>query len=789
MCGKPNPEQAETCKYCQARLKPLIKPSMPGSSEPTRRRPPLTGRNASDLDSSIPDWLSDLRSPQDNVEGESGSIENQPGSMPEEITDSEAESGVPDWLSRIQSDGAQTPPTPSPDQQGLPDWLANLGNAGKSSDQSEPLDEESSHIEPAEQPVENEPDWLKRIRARQKGEDTQEEILPGNDEGLPGSIAPASPLPAVQLPEWLSNLGKQETSSSDGSSAAPDWSLLGDAQEPAAEQESIPDWFAQLDDKNQAGSPDGDQVLPPEREIPEEPVSPAPVSVDDTTRQGPVAAFTEDIDTAGFEEDAGTTPFTSSTLPHPDEGLPDWLRRLEASSPEKPQQENVPAFIEDEVEQPVLPKAEEPEPILETPDLNTLPDWISQLPTEEASAEETASEAAASPANKSGEADVLMPAELPSWLEAMRPVEAVTPPSAVDAMAKMEKAGPLAGLRGALSAEPGAVAVQKPKVFSVKLQITENQQAHMALMEELLKTEGIAKPVVSRPIVNAQFVMRILVALILLLAVVAPLWINNNLAPMPEPALAPQEVLDASRLVTGIAPGGLVLLAFDYEPGLSGEMDVSATSLVEQLMSRNAYLTIVSTNVSGPLLAERLLGGIAAKKGTSYASAVNLGYVPGGASALLSLAGNPRQVLPYDLRSVKVWDNGPLANVKTMADFALVIVFTEKADTARGWVEQVQPTLRKNNTPLLMVVSAQAEPMVKPYYETNPKQIAGMISGLAGFAAYDSITGQTGLARRYWDAYGGGMLAAAGLLILGGFLYGGMAVFAPRKRAKGEGAE
>ncbi len=773
MCGKPNPEQAETCKYCQARLKPLIKPAMPGSSDPTRRRPPLTGRNASDIDSSLPDWLTDLRSPQDIAGSEPASTENQQDSIAEESGEPDAEGGAPDWLSRIQSGGEQTPVTTSADQQGLPDWLAKLGNSGLSSDQPDALEEENRSGGTHEQPDDNEPDWLRRIRSRQKGDDSQEEKLPGNDEDLPGSPASASPLPPAQLPEWLSNLGKQETSSSEKSSGEPDWSFLGDAQEPAAEEESIPDWFAQLEDKREVGSLAEEQAIPAENEIPEDSSVRATAAVDDATREGSAAAFTDQIDITGVEEEAGATPFTSSTLPLPDEGLPDWLKRLELSSPEKAPQESVPAFVEDENAGLLVPEPGEPAPVIETPDLNTLPDWISQVPTEEASAEESSGEAPVTAADKSGETGGLLPAELPSWLEAMRPVEAAAPLSTVDPQAKIEKAGPLAGLRGALTAEPGAVAMQKPKVFSVKLQITENQQAHMALMEELLKTEGVAKPVVSRPIVNAQFVMRILVALILLLAVLAPLWINNNLAPMPEPALAPQEVLDASRLVTGIAPGGLVLLAFDYEPGLSGELDVSATSVVEQLMSRNAYLTIVSTNVSGPLLAERLLSGIAAKKGTSYASVVNLGYVPGGASALLSLAGNPRQVLPYDLRSVKVWDSGPLANVKSMADFALVIVFTENADTARGWVEQVQPTLRKNNTPLLMVVSAQAEPMVQPYYETNPKQIAGMISGLAGFAAYESITGQTGLARTYWDAYSGGMLAAAGLLILGGLMYGG----------------
>jgi hypothetical protein len=283
--------------------------------------------------------------------------------------------------------------------------------------------------------------------------------------------------------------------------------------------------------------------------------------------------------------------------------------------------------------------------------------------------------------------------------------------------------------------------------------------------------------------------MRILVALILLLAVLAPVWLNQNMTPMPKLDLIPSEVVDAGSLITGVPPGGLVLLAFDYEPGLSGEMDVPATTVIDQLMSRQAYMAIVSTNASGPLLAERMFSAITAKTGKPYASEANLGYVPGGASALLSLAENPRQVLPYDLHSANVWEGTPLASVNSLADFALVVVFTEKADTARGWIEQVQPTLSKNDTPLVMVVSAQAEPMVRPYYETTPQQVNGMISGLAGFAAFESITDQAGPARGYWDAYGAGMLVAAGLLLLGGLMYGGLAVFSPRKRPQGESVE
>lgn len=772
MCGKPNPEEAETCKYCQARLRPLINPAKPGSSDPTRRRPSLTGRNASDIDSTLPDWLKDLRSPQSQNANEMPSAEDQPDGVLEDNARSENEPNAPDWLNRIQPQNEQKPAN----QQVLPDWLANLGTSGQPTLQSESQTDEETSGEETVLPRENEPDWLSRIRARQRGESPDEEEHSDVDISLPGSPSSTPSRASAQLPEWLSNLGKQEAAYSGESKKDTDWSNLGDAQSPAAEDEQAPIWFDQPEEiKKDASFPEG-RAFSAESES----AADADHSMADLEQAGATVTG----------EKPGSTPKAVSALPLPDEGLPDWLARLEATSEKKVQGESVPAFVADEEPTPAFSEPEKAAPHVETPDLNALPDWISQMPTEDTLAEETGNEIVSSAPAKPIEADNLAPAELPSWLEAMRPVEAAVPylPGAAS-QAKVEKAGPLAGLRGALSAEPGVASLQKPKAFSVKLQLTESQQAHMTLLEELLKTEGEAKPVTQSPVVSTQYVMRILVALILLLAVLAPLWINKNMVSMPNAAFIPSEVKDAYHLIAGIDPGGPVLLAFDYEPGLSGELDISTVTVVEQLMSRNAYLAIVSTNISGPLLAERTLKTIAAKKGTPYLSVANLGYIPGGSSALLSLAENPRLALPYDLTSMKVWDGAPLANIKTLADFSLVVVFTEKADTARGWVEQVLPTLRKNNTPLVMVVSAQAEPMVQPYYETSPKQISGMIPGLAGFAAYESITGQTGPARSYWDAYNAGMLAAAGLFLLGGLMYGGMGLISSRKRDKGEGAE
>jgi hypothetical protein len=42
-----------------------------------------------------------------------------------------------------------------------------------------------------------------------------------------------------------------------------------------------------------------------------------------------------------------------------------------------------------------------------------------------------------------------------------------------------------------------------------------------------------------------------------------------------------------------------------------------------------------------------------------------------------------------------------------------------------------------------------------------------MISGLAGGAAYESISGNTGVSRLYWDAFGMGSVSAVGIILVG----------------------
>jgi hypothetical protein len=125
-----------------------------------------------------------------------------------------------------------------------------------------------------------------------------------------------------------------------------------------------------------------------------------------------------------------------------------------------------------------------------------------------------------------------------------------------------------------------------------------------------------------------------------------------------------------------------------------------------------------------------------------------------------------------DLNGVTVWGNAQfpaLQNVNTLADFSMIIVATENPDTARAWIEQVQPHLA--GKPMILLLSAQAEPMLRPYYEAASQQVQGLVSGLAASASYEALLGgRRGSASQYWPAFSLGMLVAGLLIVSGGLL-------------------
>ncbi len=799
MCGKSNPPDTVICQFCQARLEPLIAPPPMEDNESNEpgASPPEEG--------SIPSWLDGLRE-QDDADAGTGL---EPGESQEDevasdwsleedarlssaFTDSEEGEAEQDqdWLSRLAGEepgqageaaaGADSPSAfLSMDEllgeEGSSDWLAEFQTSSLGFEEPEESPGEAQDL--AETSPEERPHWLEMIRAQQEKEPEADQAPAETWEGEPEAEG-TQPNVQAEVPDWLSDVGVEEGGDDFAidSKDLPEWMVeagpLELEQAPVEEKPdsggTVPDWLKESEPV---------QEEPPQQEGEELPEwlgegSPAQAPGQD------LPEWLSGINQSGLpepvESEAEELPASSE-----ESGLPNWLTRLDDSGTYRPTDAESPALILEDEEQAEEEETERAEATAPEGDFSAIPDWLSQISSQEEQAE------APTTLEDDLEPD-LAEAQLPSWLQAMRPVEsaALSAPAGPDQSGAVEQVGPLAGLTGVLAAEPEFIHIRKPQSSLVKLQISDHQQSHITLLENLLAEEGQPKPVIARSAISSQYFLRLLIALVVLVSVILPLWLDQQIFPMPDPAGVSNEVYDFGRLVGELSSGAPVLVAFDYEPGFSGEIDAGAATVLAEIAGRGIHLAMVSTNPTGPLLAERFTINHLPEAGNSF---TNLGYVPGGAGGLLAFAQSPRAVTPFDLQGARVWEAGPLSSVNSVSDFAAVMVLTDNPDTARSWIEQAQPSLGSADKPLLMVLSAQAEPMVRPYYETSPRQVSGMISGLAGGAAFESISGKSGPSRLYWDAFGSGLVVAVGLILVGGLVSLVLALVAQPKKKEVEG--
>ncbi len=796
MCGKPNSDQLDVCQFCDARLKPFSL-----SSQADEAASPLPAKGVDESDSGLPDWLNSMRGEDDDPaetagdpspEEESDALswlarlrdESDPQrSIPprtESATPFDGQSSSPEddeWLQRIRDlhrenqQDDQDISEPEPEKEKPSGWASNfiLDTDEIDADEngvSDWLSGEDEEISPelAAPAVEGGlPDWLRAEAADSAPAAASfESDLPDWFSGENEEIAPELAASAVEggLPDWLrAEAAESVPAVASGESDFPDWSSGEDeeiAPEPAAPavEGGLPDWLSDLDGET-----------PPLGETEAEPVAPSLYA-----------------ETPDWVSDLGGGDEPASTSPDKVDDLPDWFADLgeeetplfgepEAALPTPAGGEEIPDWVVPGLAAPVAPFVIDDEFDDDLLDVDKLPDWLAGKVGEQDTEDDT-------------EVSDLAPADLPGWLEAMRPVETSMPGTVLDDDGPVESVGPLAGLRNVLPADPGIDRMKKPPTYSVKLHVAESQQAQAALFEELLANEGQALPILPPSRLSSQRIMRWLIALILCVVVGFVVVGGSQNVPLPDQADVPAETFAASKLVNALSDASPVLVAFDYEPGMSGEMNAAAAALVDHLMLKGARLTLVSTSPTGPAMAEYFLRNIEAER--EYVSGIqyiNLGYIPGGAAGLRGFAEMPRLITTLSFDSMNPWGTPPLQGVDAISDFALVVVITDDSDTARTWIEQVQPKL--GNTPFVAVVSAQAEPMVRPYYGA---QVQGMVTGLMGGAAYEQTMGQDSynLARVYWDAFSVGLILAVAAILIGGAVNIISVLLAHKKGTKGE---
>jgi len=382
-----------------------------------------------------------------------------------------------------------------------------------------------------------------------------------------------------------------------------------------------------------------------------------------------------------------------------------------------------------------------------------------------------------------GEDETLARAEIPDWLLALKPRELKAEGQVAEPAVEevVEQTGVLAGIRDILPvemliAQPRAATPADVMATPLTGETAMIQASRVRLFDEIVTQSPTAAPsALGKP--RWRLTERLpwwIVYALLILAVGLPLLLDKPLFNRTIEAVPSVEALYG--VIESLPGNAHVLVAVDYDPSTSGEMDVVAQSIVGHLMDRRTQIVAVSLLPAGPATAEKLVGEVAASypayqagDGQRY---VNLGYLPGQAAAVRLMAQSLPDALPRDFEGRKVTDLAALSGITSTQSFDLIVEFAASPDTLRWWIEQAGAPY---DIPLVAGVSAVVDPVARTYYETDPQQLKGVSSGVPGAASYDSLrSGGAGLepemAARLDSLLAGQVLFI--LVILGGAIVG-----------------
>ena len=694
---------------------------------------PLSASSTPPVSSETPDWLRAMDAKNDAPPVASSVLP--------------VSSDTPDWL--------HTENDTTPASSDTPDWLRSMAVENDAPSRVPPVSS-------------NTPDWLRAMDAPEKTQSADSAIFSGTGSGEPDAALPSD----GDAPDWLKGFDSDASSSPDL-----DWLKglpTGESEQPA--QDSAPTWLSDAP----AFTPAQEQPVPaiPEKEDAED--VPSWLKSAPAQEQTPAAPEKDDNpdipswlkasapQSSIFDEPAGQ----EATVPASSSDTPDWLSAFKSVDVPAAPPQTAPAFSMDAPADSVPPVfTDKAQPGAKEESLFTdMPDWLSMTD------DSVTPESVPAPITNT---DVIAPGDLPSWVQAMRPVDAGIPQPTSTTLSgdkKLESRGALAGLQGVLPSVPGFFPTSKPKAYSIRMQASEEQKAHAALLEQILAAETAPVPLDSFSMPGTSRGLRWLLVFLFFVSLTAVFFVPTPIFSMP--VGRPFEVDSALQVVQNIPEGAPVLVVFDYEPARVGEMEVAAAPVFDQMiLLRHPHLTFISANETGMILAERFISGPLA--GHNYQSGVtylNLGYLPGGQMGIRAFAENPSATAPYayaqssnlfNFAPTPAWSLPPLQDVKSLSQFAALILITDNADSSRAWIEQT--TSARGAIPFVVISSAQAAPMIQPYYASQ--QINGLVSGLYGGALVEqSNAGRPGTARIYWDAYSIGMLLAMALILGGGLL-------------------
>ncbi len=257
--------------------------------------------------------------------------------------------------------------------------------------------------------------------------------------------------------------------------------------------------------------------------------------------------------------------------------------------------------------------------------------------------------------------------------------------------------------------------------------------------------QKVAKRRRRRPRID-RFIITVLLAGAVIIPQVVPNFRVGNLPPASfAVGSAAERVFDQ---IDSVRPGTIVLLAVEYSPAAAAELDTMTEAVLRHLLMRGAYPVIIGSDAAGLLHASNILDRI--NTDAPFLEQVGLDalrpnvdyfvtrYLTAGVIGLRAISADTAQQIVTDIRG-QTTD----LDIRTLEDFGLVTVISDRAEIVRNYAEQIAPYTRGG---IIAGVSYSASPLVEPYINANiagTSAVAGLLVGYQDAYTYNTMIGNT----------------------------------------------
>ena len=239
--------------------------------------------------------------------------------------------------------------------------------------------------------------------------------------------------------------------------------------------------------------------------------------------------------------------------------------------------------------------------------------------------------------------------------------------------------------------------------------------------------------------------------------------------PLNSPVTVTPEVQSVFDDIEKLPTGSPLLLAIDYEPSDSPEVDPMTIAILQHCFRKNLRVIVCSTwptNGTGAGIAERWVKKVAGEmhkvKGKDY---VNLGFKTGTYAVVIGMGEDLRKTFPTDYNGAEISTMEVMNGIKTLKDFPFMVCIHDDASVFT-WI-----TYGYERYGIKIGTGATAVMAVGNYAAMNAKQITGIIGGLKGASEYEKLMGFRGWASNGMDSQSVMHMYIIFLLILGNIMF------------------